>query len=502
MPATLDTLLQDRTKADELALLMSELQANGFPVTDWNIGGAAHTWTLAIAAGLADKSALVKVITAGVHPNLAKDLIDANGNLIQDWVDLLAEQWYDLERVLATFTIQRCRVSCTAGAGPQTVNPGFIAWNPTSGNRYLYNGTAAVVPDAGFVDIDLTAESPGARYNDAAVTITEIVTPLPGLSITNPNTTFGGLGVAPAAKKGGSNAGTGSVTPSTAGTPVLSRQFTITVTATGAAGSSGSLSIAVIQGSTETITTVSPIPATYSAGDAVSIAFANGAGVGFVIGDVHTFQTPGTPKIQQGSDAESNDSLVARCLGRWPSLGLNNVTDKYVLWVRACSLDNGYGIEKVSVRPSATVAGQVDVTIATASGTASGAVVTAIQDYINARSGITEKGNVIAAATLDIEPTGTVTVRNADIVTVKAAADAAWRAYIFALPIGGDVSTGTPGVVRLQELAQALMDAGAIDCSGLQLNGAAANKALTTSQVAVIGAGDDLSTALTWSAVA
>lgn len=502
MPATLDTLLQDRTKADELALLMGELQANDFPVTDWNVGGAAHTWTLAIAAGLADKSALVKVITAGGFPLLAKELLDANGELVPDWVDLLAEQWYDLARVEATFTVQRCRVSCTAGAGPQTVNPGFIAWNPLTGNRYIYGGLAVAVPDGLSADIDLTAESPGAKYNDAAGTIIEIVTPLPGLSITNPPTTFGGLGVAPAAKKGGSNAGTGTVTPSTGGTPALSRQFIITVTATGAAGSTGSVSIDTIEGSVTTTTTVAPIPATYSAGDAVSLAFANGAGVGFVVGDAHTFQTPGTPIIQQGSDDETNDSVVARCLGRWPSLGLNNVTDKYVLWVRQCSLDNGYGIEKVAVRPSATVAGQVDVTIATASGTASGTVVTAVQNYINARSGITEKGNVIAAATLDIVPSGMVTVRNADIAAVKTAADSAWRLYIQSLAIGGDVATGTPGVVRLGELVQALMDAGAIDYSGLQLNGAAVNKALTTSQVATIGSGGDLSTALTWTAVA
>jgi len=502
VPATLDTLLQDRTKADELALLMGELQANEFPVTDWNVGGAAHTWTLAIAAGLADKSALIKIIASGVHPLLAKALLDASGNPVLDWVNLLAEQWYDLERVLATFTIQRCRISCTAGAGPQTVNPGFIAWNPNTGNRYIFNGTATVVPDAGSVDVDLTAESPGAKYNDVEGTIIEIVTPLPGLSITNPPTTFGGLGVPPAAKKGGSNAGTGTVTPSTAGTPVLSRQFIITVTATGAAGSTGSVSIDVIEGSTTTTTTVSPIPATYSAGDAVTLTFANGAGVGFVVGDVHTFQTPGTARIQQGSDDETNDSVVSRCIGRWPSLGLNNVTDKYVMWVRQCSLDNGYGIEKVAVRPSATVAGQVDLTIATASGTASGTVVTAVQNYINARSGITEKGNVIAASTLDVVPTGTVTVRNEDIDTVKAAADAAWRAYIIALPIGGDVATGTPGVVRLSELVQAIMDAGAIDYSGLQLNGAAVNKALATSTVGVIGSGGDLSASLTWTAVA
>jgi hypothetical protein len=97
---------------------------------------------------------------------------------------------------------------------------------------------------------------------------------------------------------------------------------------------------------------------------------------------------------------------------------------------------------------------------------------------------------------------GLVTVKNADIAAVKTAADASWSEYVEALPIGGDRKTGTPGVVRLQELTQALMDAGAIDVSGLLLNGAATNLSLLYNEVAVIPSGQEPSAALTWAPVA
>jgi hypothetical protein len=45
------------------------------------------------------------------------------------------------------------------------------------------------------------------------------------------------------------------------------------------------------------------------------------------------------------------------------------------------------------------------------------------------------------------------------------------------------------------------MDAGAVDYAGLTLNGVAANMALLVNNTAVIGAGQDPSTALTWNVV-
>lgn len=504
MAATLAELLGTRTVADEEQLLLSVFQSEGFPVSDWNVGGAARTMAKAIANGLYDKSQLIEKVTAGGLVPLAKALKDANGAEVREWLDLLAVGFYDLYRFEATRTVQRCTLECQAGLGPLTVSAGFIVRAPSTGNRYTYQGSDVVVPDGGTNTIDVIAEEAGSTYADPAGSITEIVTPLPGLTVSNPAEPFGGLDTSSRARKTVGAQGTGYITPTSSPAPALIRSYTVTVTASGNAGTSGTVQIDyTANGVTTAAATLSPIPTTYAGlGDGITLAFANGAGAGFIVGDVHTFQTPGTPILQQGSDTETNEALAQRCFGRWPSLALNAIQDKYVAWIRQCSLENGYGIEKITVRPSATVAGVADILVATATGAPSGGTVTALQTYVNARDGIVDKGSVVAASNANVTPAGTVTVKDSDLASVQAAADEAWRVYVAALDIGGDVRTGTPGVVRLNELAQALMDAGAIDVTGLQLNGAATNLALAYNEVAVIPAGGPPSIALTWATVA
>jgi hypothetical protein len=498
--STLDDLLSQRTQAQEEALLLSELQALGFPITDWEPGGAARTFVKGITKEMADHSSLISTVTAGGLILFAKDLKNADGTENQAWLRLFAKFFYDLDAAEATFTVQRCKLTCQVGNGPLSINSGFTAAAAPSGNRYIYQGTSPVsVPDGGTATIDLTAESPGAKYSDPAGSIQTVVTSLPGLSVNNPNLTFGGLNTAGQATKSTTNQGTGNITPS--GSPVLSRQFIITVLVSGNIGV-GQVKIEAIEAGVRSTIGTPTTPATFSAGDGVTLTFANGAGAGFVAGDVHTFQTPGSPILQQGTDAEGNQALAARCIGRWPSLSPNAIGDKYVLMIQQASLDGGYGVEKITIQPSATIAGVAEILTATASGAPSSPTITALQAYVDARSGITEKANVSGAVNKNVTIAGSVTVKNADIATVKAAADSAWAAYIKALPIGGDRRTGSPGVVRLFELTQVMMDAGAIDVSGLQLGGAATNLSLLFNEVAVVPAGQEPSNALTWNPVA
>jgi hypothetical protein len=493
--ATLDELLTKKTKEQEYRAFLSVLQSRGYPVTDYTPGAASQTLLEAIAFELADFSALLPQVAQGGFVALAKDLADPV------WLDLIAEYAYDITRARATFTKQLCRVSCIAGQGPQTVNPGFVVKSSVTGNRYIFQGSPTVVGDGSFADIEFTAENPGASYADGVNTITTIVTPLAGLSVTNRNRSFGGTDSAGAAKKNAGNQGSGTVTPSHAGTPALSRRYTVTVITGGSQPSTGSISIKYEEaGVVTTLATITPIPATSTAlGDGITLTFANGAGAGFVAGDVHTFETPGSPITSGGSDDETNEALAARCLGRWPSLSDNPTADKYVAWIIQCSIDNALGLEKVTVKPSTTVAGQSTILVATAAGAPGPGAVTTLQNYINARDGIVDAAEVATAVNEPITLAGTVTVEASKIVAVKAAADAAWIAYIQSLPIGGDVKTGSPGVVRLSELVECIMAAGAVDHSGLTLDGAATNKALTTTQVATV---DNLPSGITWVTVA
>jgi hypothetical protein len=144
------------------------------------------------------------------------------------------------------------------------------------------------------------------------------------------------------------------------------------------------------------------------------------------------------------------------------------------------------------------VAGQEDVFIAGPTATATPTQVSDVQSYIDVRVSDIESANVQSAAALTVTPSGIVYVRRGKLGAVQLAANTAWTDYIAGLPIGGDLPGG---IVRLSELEDALMDAGAYDVSGLELNGAASNLTLSRTQCAVLDSGS-LATQLTWREVA
>ena len=375
--------------------------------------------------------------------------------------------------------------------------------SPSSGHRYSYEGAPVVVPDNNVIDIEVKAESPGAAYQDPAGTITVMVTPLPGLSVINRAQPWGGL-AGGYLRRNPANQGSGFVVPTLWATPIQTRFYKLTVLASGQAAvgvtpGTGSVQLEYEQNAAATVrTTHTPIPSTIATTDGTLLTLNNGAGVGFVTGDIHTFSTPGSAMVANGQDDETNQAYAERMLGRWPSLSTNIVTDKYKAWVRQASLDSAFGIEKITVRPSNTIAGQTDVVVATGAGAPADLTIQALNAYLNLRNGTTDSAEVSAASNRDIVPSGTVFVRAAELDAAKAAADLAWQKYITDLPIGGDVATGVPGVVRLAELRQAVMDAGAVEHGPFMLNAVAANFALTTFQVATIPAGALPSQALTW----
>lgn len=499
MAATLGDLLTVRTKDEEVQRLLSVLQGAGFPVTDWEVGGAARTMVEAIASALSDYSSLVATITAGGFVELAAGLPEPT------WLDLIAEQWYVLSRARATFTKQLCKITCPSSFGPVTINPGFTLAARGTRNRYIYQGAPATVADNGFAFLEFTAEQSGSKYSDPADTILDMVTPLPGLIVDNPAPAFGGLSGS-AASRNPANQGSGAVTPTAPGMPPAAKRFyTITVTESGSAGTDGAVLIEWIEDGTKTTASsaLTPIPTTYTGiGDGIALTFANGVGSGFVVGDLHTFQTPGSPITVNGVDDESNASLAARCRGRWPDLGANITAAKYEAWIRQASADNAYGIEKVTISPSGTVAGQTNILVATGAGAPSSGVLAALQTYVNARDGITDTALVAGAVSREVEMGGTVTIPSALLESGQDAANEAWAKYIRDLPIGGDTATGRPGVVRLSVLTQIIMDAGCIDYDTLTLNGAPGNMTLDPNEVATIGAGDLPSEALVWRTVA
>jgi hypothetical protein len=496
---TLAQLMQAKTADEREAQLLAMLNGAGFPTTDWYPGSVARTLVKMVTTGLLAADALIPAITTGgfLGPFTVNDKVYPT----RDWLEIKAAQDYDTVPAPAVKAKQRLKMWHVVGTGP-TVISAASQFTARSASGRLYRNTTLGTVIAGTLIptkllVEFEAESAGSVYNgDTAGSIVELVTPLPGLIIANEPLSFGGVDTSGRAARNGT--GTGTVTPSetVAGVaPTPSRTFTLTITNAGQVSAAvGSL---VIDDGVNPSTTVplSPIPATYVAGGGVTITFANGAqNPSFLVGDVYTFQAPGSPIINPGSDAESSDSLRTRCRGRWPSLSAVPTEDRYAGWIRQASIDNGYGVTKITVNPSVTIAGQVDIRVATSAGAVPGGVVTALQAYVDLRDGIVDLANVASAVNNPVTAGGTVTVRSSVAVAAKAAAKAAWESYIADLPIGGERSLG--GVVVLEELDQAIMDAGALDVSGLTLNGVAANLSLTSIQVAT--AANSIDTALTW----
>lgn len=174
---TVADILTTRTRDQLVTELMAALAAEGLPVTAWQEGGAARSLVKADATALADLYLTVQALGA------AGFLSTATGG----WLTLLAASRFDVARFLSTFASGFVRVACAASAGPYNIPAGALLVTDAAGHRYRSGSAGYVVPSGSYVDVLVTAESPGADYNLAAGTSLTIVSPAyAGLSVTNP----------------------------------------------------------------------------------------------------------------------------------------------------------------------------------------------------------------------------------------------------------------------------------------------------------------------------
>jgi uncharacterized phage protein gp47/JayE len=187
----------------------------------------------------------------------------------------------------------------------------------------------------------------------------------------------------------------------------------------------------------------------------------------------------GTWITTQGVDEESDASLRTRCAARWPESGFGSPAASYDLWARTADAT----ITRTKVQPSGSIAGQVDVYVAGASGPAGGGAVTAAQTYITPRAPLGVVPVVTAASALAVTVTATLYGKAQYQTAATAAATAALQALIAATPIGGKVYRAA--------LFEALM--GPVGVENVVLAAPGADTTLTAAQVATLTAG------LSWS---
>jgi uncharacterized phage protein gp47/JayE len=178
MPTSLEQLTTPDTQADVRAALFAYLAAAGFPVTSWREGDVARTLVESFALALANQTSLRAKLAAGGL------LREAEG----DWLSLLASQVYDIDRNAAHPTAGVVLLAAAAGAGPYSIAPGQLWFASSGGLRYQSsNAETLTLAQGGTLQVSVQAEAAGQAYNVANGAMVALLTPLAGVTVTNPD---------------------------------------------------------------------------------------------------------------------------------------------------------------------------------------------------------------------------------------------------------------------------------------------------------------------------
>lgn len=147
-----------------------------YPLTDFNDGAVGWTILNVNAQAISNWTALIANVTAGGFTGLAAGV----------WLTILAKQLYNLDRKLALPTLGYVLFTDVGGEGPWTLTPGATFMQGNTGNLYtVASSAAATLPKSGQVIVPVSATSPGSSFNDQADTIEQLVTSMPGVSVSN-----------------------------------------------------------------------------------------------------------------------------------------------------------------------------------------------------------------------------------------------------------------------------------------------------------------------------
>jgi hypothetical protein len=489
--ATLTELRAALTVDQVRQRILNGLLAAGFPTSDW-----APTAQGGIENGLIDMVARTLIDKAG-GAQLAAAI---DGGFLDfaagAWLSFWANHLYRLDRAPATRTIQLITVSNAPGAGPHTVAAGDVevigAGTAAGANRYRSIDAATIPDGAGIapgvpaVVLRFQAENPGSAYDDAPDTIQTLVTSLPGVTVVNRRV----LTPSPAAivTGGGSR---GQVIPfqTTPGEPPQQDRFRVEIVTS---GNGAAAPLATFRYSTDD-------GLSWNGPYVASLAFAIPRGCSvrfedspltnpsFIAGD--QFFWGNSSILEQGSDAETDERLAARCRARWLTLSDVPSSGTVEIWAKLAAPE----VARVRVYADTNAANRMIVYVGSSSGRAAPQTVVDVQRFITARLDPSEGANVLSVDTRAIAVTGTVQVPRLQLADVQTLAEQYWTDYLASVDIAG--------TVRLSELQQAIMDAGAQDYVSLALTGGTPNIVLGDNQVPVPPDGATLLNALTWEPV-
>lgn len=484
-PFTYAQQLQAQSLTQLRVLLLSLLQSEGFPaITEWagEPTGTEMTFVSMICQAinqLAQSGAPLDQQIASAAAG--RTLRWAKG----PWLDLLAEQVYLINRGPTTHTTFSMTLVSDPNASTYTIQEGDVWIVGPTGNRYQSTSGGQLDP-GGELELAFKAENPGSSYADDPSLVTlQMVTSLAGVSLR-----AGGGDFTIVTNSGGS---TGSLHPARTVQyiPPTPHTFSLQIVVAGEAGSS-TYALQIDDG---LFIFKGLLNASNDLGDGTSVAAIDGVAPSFLAGDVFVFSTPGTPNYIQGDDVESDESLVGRCQARWPSLSLNVLDAKAILW----TLTAYPSVNRVSVDADTVNPGRFIATVADSHGPVDQTSIDTIEAFIKPRLGVGEDGGAMSAVTQAVIAVGNVVVPRGTsalgLEEIQTKADLGWRSYLASVPIGG--------TVLLSKLVEVIMDAGATDVgntmlAAIRIGSTAGTPNLTIAKGAVPIEALPLSVAMIW----
>jgi len=179
---TLDELTTPLTRQQVEASIYSVLARLGVPTTSWKPGAVVRTMIVGVSAVFAAYSELMALIARSGFLELSSG----------DWLTLVAQYVYGVERLDATFASGTVLVSNSTTGSFYGFEPGdLIVKNTVTGATYRNIATFNLPANTTDLPVSVVASEPGAASSAQANTVTSVVTALPGLSVDNDVAFFG-----------------------------------------------------------------------------------------------------------------------------------------------------------------------------------------------------------------------------------------------------------------------------------------------------------------------
>jgi hypothetical protein len=370
-----------------------------------------------------DTSAKIAALASGAY------LRDAAGG----WVDLHARDVFDEARLAAVFAEGQIVLSDDAGVGPVTISAGSLWIGPSSGALRYSNLDGGTLPLNGELALTWRAESAGSAWNAPNGSLTQMLTPIAGVSCLNSSRVDAVVKSRPASP---------TITAALIGSLTGDYSVKVEIQTSGALGV-GTFRYSLDAGLTWAASSVTlPALGLYTLGTTgLQLTFAAGS---YLSGDSYTFDCSISWLSQAGVDRESDDRVKARCSSKWATLAVATPADAWTKWAEDASPE----VLKVLPRASLTVAGQTEVWLAGAAGAVSAGVALIVDAALQPHAPLCTTLLTQSVTTLSIALVGTVYCRAGKIGAAQANAYAALAAYQLATPIGGNLVGGI-GIVSL-----------------------------------------------------